>query len=70
MIMSTATFHFDPSTFCVRSEYECMLAFRPACTRRLAQNVEMAPEAATRAAVHTNPPVAKDLGRMRTRMTQ
>ena len=47
-----------------------MLALSPAYTRRLAENVEITPERRTKRAVQAKPPVANDLGKTKTRITQ
>ena len=47
-----------------------MLALRPAWTRRLAEKVEITPERRTKSAVQAKPPVANDLGKTKTRITQ
>ena len=47
-----------------------MLALRPAWTRRLAEKVDITPERRTNSEVHAKPPVAKDLGKTKTRITQ
>ena len=70
MIISTTTFHLFPRTCYVSREYECMFALSPAWTRRLAEKVEITPERRTKSAVHAKPPVANDLGKTNTRITQ